>query len=128
MKKETSRAKSHAKRPESSQARHGAEEDSKVCSRFHHAVELIGRRWTGAIISLMLRGPQGFNEMMAAVPGLSDRLLTERLRELESEGLVRRTVIPGPPVRVTYELTEAGASLKPVIDSLGRWAEEWVKI
>ena len=80
------------------------------------------------IISVMLRGPQGFNELLASAPGLSDRLLTERLRELESEGLVRRTVIPGPPVRVSYELTEAGASLKPVIESLGRWAEQWVKV
>ena len=54
--------------------------------------------------------------------------LTVRLRELETEGLVRRTVIPGPPVRVSYELTEAGESLKPVIDSLGRWADRWVKV
>jgi len=95
--------------------------------RFHHAVELIGRRWTGAIISVMMSGPQGFNEMLTSVTGLSDRLLTERLRELESEGLVRRTVLPGPPVRVSYELTKAGKDLKPVIESLGRWAERWVK-
>jgi len=128
VKKETSRAKSPAKRPASSSTRHGGDEESKVCSRFHHAVELIGRRWSGAIISVMLRGPQCFNELLTAVPGLSDRLLTERLRELESEGLVRRTVIPGPTVRVSYELTEAGASLKPVIESLGRWAERWVKV
>jgi DNA-binding HxlR family transcriptional regulator len=91
-------------------------------------VELIGRRWSGAIISVMLGGPQCFNELLSAVPGLSDRLLTERLRELETEGLVRRTVIAGPPVRVSYELTEAGESLKPVIENLGRWAERWVKV
>jgi DNA-binding HxlR family transcriptional regulator len=128
VKRETSRVKGTAKRPASSSTRHNGEEVSKVCSRFHHAVELIGRRWSGAIISVMLAGPQCFNELLAAVPGLSDRLLTERLRELESEGLVRRTVIPGPPVRVSYELTEAGRGLKPVIESLGRWAEEWVKL
>jgi DNA-binding HxlR family transcriptional regulator len=103
-------------------------EESKLCSRFHHAVELIGRRWSGAIISMMLDGSQCFNELLTAVPGLSDRLLTERLRELESEGLVQRTVIPGPPVRVSYELTEAGKSLKPVIESLGKWAERWIKV
>ena len=102
------------------------EREPKVCVRFHHAVELIGRRWTGAIISVMMGGPQCFNELLAAVPGLSDRLLTERLRELESEGLVRRNVLPGPPVRVSYELTEAGEDLKPVVESLGRWAEKWV--
>jgi DNA-binding HxlR family transcriptional regulator len=104
----------------------GADEP-KVCVRYHHAVELIGRRWTGAIISVMLSGPQGFNEMLTSVPGLSDRLLTERLRELESEGLVVRTVLPGPPIRVSYQLTHAGKGLKPVIDCLGRWANQWVK-
>ena len=128
MQKETRRVKSPAKRSAPAATRRAVEGESKVCSRFHHAVELIGRRWSGAIISVMLGGPQCFNELLVAVPGLSDRLLTERLRELESEGLVRRTVIAGPPVRVSYELTEAGESLKPVIESLGRWAERWVKV
>src|SRR5436853_1346864 len=107
---------------------HKSEEASRFCPRFHHAVELIGRRWSGAIINAMMPGPQCFNELLAIVPGLSDRLLTERLRELESEGLVRRTVLPGPPVRVSYELTEAGRDLEPVIEALGRWAERWVKV
>ncbi len=133
MQKTSKRAKSAAnrsaaKRPSPSMRRRADESESKVCSRFHHAVELIGRRWSGAIISVMLDGPQCFNEMLAAVPGLSDRLLTERLRELEAEGLVRRTVLPGPPVRVSYELTDAGKSLEPVIESLGRWAERWVSL
>jgi DNA-binding HxlR family transcriptional regulator len=108
------------------QAKARPAEAAHVCSRYHHAVELIGRRWSGAILSVLLRGPQGFNEMLAAVPGLSDRLLTERLRELETEGLVRRTVLPGPPVRVSYELTDSGADLEPVIVDLSRWAERWV--
>ena len=107
-------------------APNGANGHSQVCSRFHHAVELIGRRWTGAIISSMLSRPQCFNEFLTAVPGLSDRLLTARLRELESEGLVRRTVITGPPVRVSYELTESGKDLEPAIVALGKWAERWV--
>jgi len=101
---------------------------AQVCTRFHHAVELIGRRWSGAIISCMLVGPQCFNEFLAAVPGLSDRLLTERLRELESEGLVQRTVMAGPPVRVSYELTKSGKELEPVIEALGNWAEKWVQL
>ena len=132
MRREASRVKSAAGRPalraSSPRAKRAAAGEAKVCARFHHAVELIGRRWSGAIISVMLGGPRCFNEMLAAVPGLSDRLLTERLRELESEGLVRRTVLHGPPVRVSYELTEAGKSLEPVIESLGRWAERWVKL
>ena len=114
-----------AKRPARA-ALEGAE-TPQVCARFHHAVELIGRRWSGAIISSMLARPQCFNEFLAVVPGLSDRLLTERLRELESEGLVRRTVISGPPVRVSYELTESGKDLQPAIEALGKWAERWVK-
>lgn len=108
--------------------RKAPEASPQVCTRFHHAVELVGKRWTGAIISRLLGGPQGFNEMLAAVPGMSDRLLTERLRELESERLVRRTVIAGPPVRVSYELTESGNDLEPAIRALGEWAERWVKV
>ena len=104
------------------------EEPSRFCPRFHHAVELIGRRWSGAILNSMLPGPQCFNELLATVPGLSDRLLTERLRELEAEGLLRRDVIPGPPVRVSYEMTEAGRDLEPVIRALGKWADRWVTI
>ena len=101
---------------------------SRFCPRYHRAVELIGRRWSGAILRALIAGPQGFNALMAIVPGLSDRLLTERLRELELEGLVQRTVIPGPPVRVSYALTEAGKSLQPVLQSLGEWAERWIRI
>lgn len=104
------------------------EEPRRFCPRFHHAVELIGRRWSGAILNAMLPGAQCFNELLATVPGLSDRLLTERLRELEAEGLVRRSVIPGPPVRVSYEMTEAGRDLEPVIQALGKWADRWVTI
>ena len=104
------------------------EAESRFCPRFHHAVELIGRRWSGAILNAMLPGAQCFNEFLAAVPGLSDRLLTERLRELESEGLIRRNVLPGPPVRVSYEMTEAGRDLEPVIRALGKWADRWVNL
>jgi DNA-binding HxlR family transcriptional regulator len=91
-------------------------------------VELIGRRWSGAILNAMMPGSQCFNELLAVVPGLSDRLLTERLRELESEGLIRRNVLAGPPVRVSYELTEAGQDLEPVIQALTHWAERWINV
>ena len=94
------RISARTKSPATKSSRPAAAPEPKVCVRFHHAVELIGRRWTGAIISVMMSGPQGFNEMLTSVTGLSDRLLTGRLRELESEGLVRRTVLPGPPVHV----------------------------
>jgi len=105
---------------------HQDEKHQRFCPQFHYAVELIGRRWSGAILNAMLPGPQCFNELLAVVPGLSDRLLTERLRELESEGLVNRKVLPGPPVRVSYEMSEAGKALEPVIRALGEWAHQWV--
>ena len=96
------------------------------CPRFHRAVELIGRRWSGAILRALIGGSLRFNEMLAAVPGLSDRLLSERLRELEAAGLVRRDVGAGPPVWVRYTLTPAGRDLEPVIAQLGAWAERWI--
>ena len=100
--------------------------DGALCPRFHRAVELVGRRWTGAIIRVLLAGPHRFNELLGAIPGISDRLLTERLRELESEGLISRHVESGSPVKVVYELTCAGAELQEPMDALGRWAERWI--
>ncbi len=97
------------------------------CPRYHHAVELIGRRWTGAVIRVLLRGRARYNELRAAVPDISDRMLSERLRELESEGVIVRVVVPETPVRVEYELTEKGRALEPVVRAIGEWAERWVK-
>ena len=99
---------------------------SAFCPRFHRAVELVGRRWTGAIIRALLDGPRRFNELSSTVPGLSDRLLAQRLAELEKEGVVKRTVENGPPVRVAYALTQAGLDLDRAMCELGSWAERWV--
>jgi DNA-binding HxlR family transcriptional regulator len=99
--------------------------DKNACSRFQHAVEFIGKRWVGVILFVLLDGPARFNEILAGVPNLSDRLLTERLRELEAAGMVTREVQPGPPVRVIYELTDAGRSLSDIIRAVARWADEW---
>ena len=96
------------------------------CPTYHRASELIGRRWTGAILRAMLSGEARFSEIAAAVPGLSDRLLSERLKELEAEGIVRRTVFPSTPVRVDYALTKKGLALNEVIVAVSDWAEEWL--
>jgi DNA-binding HxlR family transcriptional regulator len=96
---------------------------SGFCPRFHRAVELIGRRWTGAIVRALCGGALRFNELLSTIPGLSDRLLTERLRELEREHIVSRVVVSGPPVRVRYSLTERGIELEPIIRALGEWAD-----
>jgi DNA-binding HxlR family transcriptional regulator len=98
----------------------------QLCVRFHHAVELIGGRWTGAMIQLLLNGRLRFAELRAAIPDISDRMLSERLRELESEGIVARRVVPETPVRVEYELTEKGRALEQALAAVGRWAERWI--
>ena len=98
---------------------------SPFCPAFHQAVELIGRRWTGAILRSMLAGSTRFSDIIATVPGLSDRLLSERLKELEVEGIVQRQVIPETPVRVEYHLTAKGEALTDVIQAVSTWAERW---
>jgi DNA-binding HxlR family transcriptional regulator len=97
-----------------------------LCAKFHRAVELIGGRWTGALIQLLLNGRLRFAELRAAVPEISDRMLSERLRELETEGIVARIVVPETPVRVEYELTEKGHALEQALGAVGQWAERWI--
>ncbi|HET8907818.1 MAG TPA: helix-turn-helix domain-containing protein [Ktedonobacterales bacterium] len=102
------------------------EAEGLSCTRFQEAVEFIGRRWNGAIVYILLDGPCRFNELLARVPNISDRLLTERLRELEAAGMVTRDVQPGPPVRVVYALTAAGHALHDVIQGISGWARQWM--
>jgi DNA-binding HxlR family transcriptional regulator len=96
------------------------------CPFYHEAVELIGRRWTGAILRVLMDGPLRFSQIGQAVPELSDRLLSERMKELESRGIVERTVIPGPPLRVEYGLSPMGQELEPALSELQRWAARWL--
>lgn len=98
---------------------------TEVCPHFHAAIEMIGKRWSGAIIWALDDGPMRFAELKRAVPGLSDRLLSRRLRELETDGMISRRVEDGFPVKVTYELTEKGRSLRPAIQMLRDWACDW---
>jgi DNA-binding HxlR family transcriptional regulator len=99
------------------------------CPYYHEAVELIGRRWTGAIVAVLLDGgPLRFSEISHAVPELSDRLLSERMKELEARGVVTRHVDPGPPVKVMYELTDMGRSLEPALQELKSWARRWLRV
>ncbi|HTM25310.1 MAG TPA: winged helix-turn-helix transcriptional regulator [Vicinamibacterales bacterium] len=98
----------------------------QLCARFHKAVELIGSRWTGAVIQLLLNGRMRFAELRGGIPEISDRMLSERLRELEAEGIVARIVVPETPVRVEYELTDKGRALEHALAAVGRWAERWI--
>ena len=103
-----------------------ASQREACCSLYHEAVELIGKRWTGAIVAVLLEGPARFSEIKDCVPDLSDRLLSERLKELEGEGIVDRLVLDGNPPRVQYLLTQKGMALGPAIDSLKAWARTWL--
>lgn len=97
-----------------------------LCPRFHHAIELIGRRWAGAIIRLLEGGRLRYAALKANIPEISDRMLSERLRELEAEDIVHRIVTPDTPVRVEYELTAKGEDLHAALGAISRWAEEWI--
>ena len=99
-------------------------EDS--CPEFHQAIELIGRRWTGMVVRSMLNGATRFCDIAVAVPNMSDKMLAKRLKELESQGIITRTVMADTPVRVDYELTAKGRALESVMDALGKWADRWV--
>lgn len=100
--------------------------EGAFCPVFHRAVELIGRRWTGAIVRALLRGASRFGELTEVIPELSDRMLSERLKELEAEGIVARVVIPETPVRIEYRLTEKGRALAPVFDAISAWSHDWL--
>ena len=101
--------------------------DSAYCPKFQTAVELIGRRWSGAIIRALMAGSVRFGAVLSKVPGLSDRLLSERLRELESAGIVSRTVYPDIPVRIEYRLTDKGRELEAIVGAISEWAERWAE-
>jgi DNA-binding HxlR family transcriptional regulator len=98
-----------------------------VCPYYHEAVELLGKRWTGAIVHALLGGPLRFSQLSHAVPQISDRLVSMRLKELESCGIVARQVYEGAPVRVEYELTPKGRALEPAVMALRTWAREWLQ-
>jgi DNA-binding HxlR family transcriptional regulator len=100
----------------------------QVCARFHRAVELIGSRWTGAIIHTLLQGKTRYASIKAAIPDITDRMLSERLRSLEAEDLVTRWVIADTPVRVEYELTDKGRSLESALHEISAWANRWIPL
>jgi DNA-binding HxlR family transcriptional regulator len=103
-----------------------ADPTEQYCASYQQAIELLGRRWTGEIVRALLAGKTRFREFTATVPGLSDRLCSERLKDLEAEGIVERCVSPETPVRVDYRLTEKGEALADVVDAVSAWANRWV--
>ncbi|MGB8953781.1 MAG: helix-turn-helix domain-containing protein [Tumebacillaceae bacterium] len=101
-------------------------DEFQMCPRFEHAFELLGKRWTGLIIRVLLTGAKRFKEISDMIPGMSDRMLTERFKEMELAGIIVRHVYPETPVRIEYELTDKGRALEPVMDQIQKWAEQWI--
>lgn len=100
----------------------------QMCPRYEHAIQLLGKRWTGLILDSLMDGPRRFCELTSTVEGLSDRVLSDRLRELESEGIIERIVYPNIPVRVEYRLTGKGRDLRPVVQAIHEWAQQWIPL
>ncbi len=105
----------------------GSPEDSPICEHFQRAADLIGRRWNPLILRGLQTGVTRFSDLKTGIPQISDAMLSERLKELEAEGIVTRVVTPDTPVRITYGLTERGRDLSKVMDELGQWAERWAE-
>jgi DNA-binding HxlR family transcriptional regulator len=99
---------------------------SKMCPKYELAMELLGKKWTGLIIRVLLDGPKRFKDIKSQIPEMSDRILTERIKELELIEVVARTVYPEKPVRIEYSLTDKGLALEPVIESIQSWSEYWM--
>jgi DNA-binding HxlR family transcriptional regulator len=97
------------------------------CPYFQEAIELLGRRWAGAIARALLAGPLRFSQLARMIPNITDAALAQRLKELEAEDIVIRKVDPTPPVRVTYLLTAKGRALEKVVEEIEAWADVWIK-
>lgn len=95
------------------------------CPRYHAAIELIGRRWNGVILQQLLNGPSRFSEIRRGIPRLTDAMLSQRLRELEDAGIVKRRVTDDRPIQTTYQLTAVGEHLSPILEAIAEWSNEW---
>ncbi|CAM3309730.1 MULTISPECIES: winged helix-turn-helix transcriptional regulator [Paenibacillus] len=98
-----------------------------LCPRFESAFSFLGKRWNGLIIQTLMSGPKRFKDISNLIPSMSDKMLSERMKDLECEGILIRHVYPETPVRIEYELTEKGKALRPVMEQIASWAEQWVE-
>lgn len=100
---------------------------TNLCPKFEEAFQLLGKRWVGIIIRVLEAGPTRFNEIAEQIPDISKKMLTERLKDLEEQGMLKRDVTPTTPVRITYTLTEKGQAITPALTEVQKWADEWVE-
>ena len=104
----------------------GTRDELLLCPKFETAFEILGKRWTGLIIRVLMNGPMRFKDISNHIPGMSDRMLAERFKELETAGIVVRRVYPEMPIRIEYELTEKGKALRSVMDEVQKWSDRWI--
>jgi DNA-binding HxlR family transcriptional regulator len=98
---------------------------SRMCPKYEASIEFIGKKWTGLIVRVLMDGPKRFKELKDQIPSVSDKMLTDRMKELERLGIVIRNVYPETPVLIEYELTEKGKALEEVIEAIQKWGEQW---
>jgi len=103
----------------------GSPEEAPMCQHFQRAAELIGKRWNPQVVRALQSGVSRFTDLRKGIPSISDAVLSDRLKELEAEGIVTRTVTPDTPVRIDYGLTPRGQDLTKVMEELAEWAERW---
>ncbi len=101
---------------------------TQICPRFQYATAILGESWTGLILRLLMEGPMRFSELLDQIEVIGDRMLSERLKSLEAEGILVRNVHTESPIRVEYCLTEKGRALNPIVEAIGCWAEQWVTL
>lgn len=101
--------------------------DFSLCPKYERAFEILGKRWNGLIIKVMMDGPKRFSDISSHIPNMSDRMLGERFKELEVLGIIKRNVYPDIPVRIEYELTEKGRALNTALNEVQNWALEWIE-
>jgi len=97
----------------------------ELCPKLETALHILSKKWSGLIIHALMDGPKRYKDIAEFIPGISDRMLSERFKELEEEGIVVRHVYPEVPVRIEYELTEKGSHMKRILDEIGVWAEKF---
>lgn len=96
-----------------------------VCPKLEKAFQILGKKWNGLIIEVLLNGETHFSTISGSIPELSDRMLSARLRELEEMGIIERLIDTGYPIQVTYRLSKMGRELKPILDEVHNWADKW---
>ncbi|MEH7124594.1 helix-turn-helix domain-containing protein [Bacillus sp. JJ1532] len=100
---------------------------SLLCPRFENAMNILSQRWTGLVIYQLLSGTKRFCTLESSI-GISGRVLSERLKDLENQGIVKREVFPETPVRIEYSLTEKGLALEPIMREIEEWSKLWVEV